>query len=280
MMGSGFVEAMRRRGDEVNVWNRTLEKAKALERFGARAFEDPAEAVRGVDRIHLMLGDDASVDGVLTRIEGALAPQIFVIDHTTVSPAGTAARYARMDGRGIPFLHAPVFMSPQACRDATGLMLCSAPRERFERVEGELKKMTGELWYLGEPVEKAAGFKLLGNMMLFFVVSGFHDVYATAKAMGIAPTDAHTLFSHFRLNAAIEMRGAAMARGQFTPPSFELAMARKDMRLMLEAAERGGSRLEVLPAMAAQFDRALAEGHGHEDVGVIAADVITERVTA
>ena len=33
MMGSGFVEALRRRGDEVTVWNRTLEKARALERF-------------------------------------------------------------------------------------------------------------------------------------------------------------------------------------------------------------------------------------------------------
>src|SRR6185369_12437277 len=47
LLGSGFVRALRGRGEAVNVWNRTAEKAKALEAHGAKAFGDPAEAVRG-----------------------------------------------------------------------------------------------------------------------------------------------------------------------------------------------------------------------------------------
>ena len=46
-------------------------------------------------------------------------------------------------------------------------------------------------------------------------------------------------------------------------------MARKDMRLMLEAA--GSLPLTVLPSIAKRMDEAIAAGHGKEDLAVIAA---------
>ena len=64
LLGSGFVEAFRKRGVEVNVWNRTHEKAAALERFGARAVHSPAEAIEGVDRVHICLSHDDAVQWV------------------------------------------------------------------------------------------------------------------------------------------------------------------------------------------------------------------------
>ena len=47
LLGTGFVRAARKRGEDVQVWNRTAEKARALEADGARAFADPAAAMRG-----------------------------------------------------------------------------------------------------------------------------------------------------------------------------------------------------------------------------------------
>jgi len=274
MMGSGFVEALRRRGDEVVVWNRTSEKAHALERFGARAVDDPREAVKGVDRVHSILSDDASVDAMLDRLDGAIASGTPVVDHTTVAPRPTAARFERCAERVIEFLHAPVFMSPQACRDGTGLMLCSGPHERLMRVESELKKMTGTLWYVGERTDKAAALKLFGNEMLLAIVAGLADGFALMRSVGIGPQEAHELFAHFKPGGAIEMRGKAMAEGKFTPPAFELSMARKDARLMLESAASGGVALHVLPAIAARMDELLAEGHGGEDMGVLAIESV------
>ena len=45
LMGTGFVRRMLANGDEVNVWNRSPARAKALEEHGARAFADAAAAV-------------------------------------------------------------------------------------------------------------------------------------------------------------------------------------------------------------------------------------------
>ena len=62
-----------------------------------------------------------------------------------------------------------------------------------------------------------------------------------------------------------------MSRGDCSA-SFELTMARKDMRLMIEAA--GGQPLAVLPAIAKRMDDAIAKGHGRDDLGAIAAEVV------
>src|ERR1700691_5925248 len=89
LLGAGFVEALARREGSLAVWNRTIEKARRLERFGARVVDDPREAVRGATEVHLILKDDETVDDMLARIEDALEKNAVVVDHTTVAPSPT-----------------------------------------------------------------------------------------------------------------------------------------------------------------------------------------------
>src|SRR5581483_5415106 len=253
LLGSGMVEAMRRRGEAVTVWNRTERKARALEPLGVSVAASAADAVAGADRIHMTLLDAS------------------IVDHSTTSPRGTKARVERMQRSGIAFLHAPVFMSPQAARDASGLMMVSGPRAVFERVAGDLEKMTADLWYVGERPDLAAIYKLFGNSMLFVITAGLADVFAMAKANGVPPSDAVAVFGRFKVAAVIGYRGEKMARGDFAA-TFEMTMARKDMRLMLDAAD--GQPLTVLPSIAARMDEAIAKGLGSDDMGAIAAEVV------
>ena len=271
LMGAGFVEALCKRGDRVTVWNRTFAKAQALERHGACAIADPRAAAKGAQRVHIMLGDDASVDDVLAQIGDALEPGTIVVDHTTVAPHPTVARFAKMRERNIAFVHAPVFMGPQAAREGTGMMMVAGPQELFERLRGELEAMTGHLWYVGERPEKAAALKLAGNEMLFVIASGLADAFATAKAAGLDARETFELFDHFKPGGAIEMRGKMMAEGDFAA-RFELTMARKDARLMQETAAAGGSTLHVLPAIVARMDALIAAGRGDADMAVFGID--------
>jgi 3-hydroxyisobutyrate dehydrogenase-like beta-hydroxyacid dehydrogenase len=60
-----------------------------------------------------------------------------------------------------------------------------------------------------------------------------------------------------------------MSEGTFTPPNFELTMARKDLRLMTEEAARHGAKLDVVPAVGELYDRYIKAGFGSEDAGVV-----------
>ena len=125
--------------------------------------------------------------------------------------------------------------------------------------------------YLGEQGDLAAAYKIFGNSMLFVIAAGVSDVFSMAKGLGIAPADALAVFSKFQPGGLITSRGEKMARGDFSA-SFELTMARKDMRLMMEAAD--AQPMVVLPAIAQAMDRAIANGHGQDDLGAIAAEVV------
>src|SRR6202012_4776576 len=92
LLGSNFVKAMLRRGDEVQVWNRTASKAKVLESDGAKAFDKVSDAVKGADVIHITLKDDATVDEVLEKASTGIKPGAIIYDHTTTSVEGAKKR--------------------------------------------------------------------------------------------------------------------------------------------------------------------------------------------
>jgi 3-hydroxyisobutyrate dehydrogenase len=257
LLGANFVRNMLDRGETVQVWNRSPEKAAALEADGAKAFATAADAVRGATQIHLTLSDDAAVDSVLEPLGDIVLPTAVILDHTTLAPTPTGERVARWKARGRTYVHAPVFMGPKNARDATGLMLLSGDPALRARVKPLLAPMTGKI------------VELFGNMMLMVITGGLADVYKLSRSLGIDPKDAHALFSEFNPGNAIQGRGKQMADGIYSPPSFELTMARKDLRLMEDEAARHGDKLDVVPAVAALYERYIAAGYGSEDAGVV-----------
>jgi 3-hydroxyisobutyrate dehydrogenase-like beta-hydroxyacid dehydrogenase len=262
-----MVRRFRSQGLDVTVWNRTAGKARALESEGARAAASPADAVRDADHIHTVLSEDRAVDAVIEEFAPALKRGAIVIDHSTTLPEATRARADRLRARGIRFLHAPVFMSPQMAADGGGLMMISGPQAEYDETRTALEAMTGEAWYLGGRPDLAAAYKLFGNAMLFAVNGGLADIFTMARANGIDPLASLEVFDHFKLMSGIPMRGQRMATGNTTPASFELTMARKDVRLMTEAA--GGGSLLLLPAIAKKMDDVIAEGRGSHDLAAL-----------
>lgn len=270
LIGAGLTEAAARRGDQVTAWNRTRAKAEALAAHGVHVAGTPAEAIAGAEAVHLMLTDDAAVDSVLEACGPGLR-NLLIVDHTTASPKGTAARAERFAKQGIAFLHAPVFMTPAMTRQASGLMLAAGPKKVFERAAAGLRKMAGSIEYLGERSDLAAAYKLFGNAMILTITAGLADVFAMAKSLGIAPADAFSIFGKFNPAATLSYRGLNMSKGDYRA-SFELSMARKDARLMLESA--GSEKLAVLPGIAARMDELLARGFSADDLAVLAVDAV------
>jgi 3-hydroxyisobutyrate dehydrogenase-like beta-hydroxyacid dehydrogenase len=131
--------------------------------------------------------------------------------------------------------------------------------------------MTGRLEYVGERPDLAAVNKLFGNAMIIGIAAVMADILTMAQASGVAAEDAIKLLGLLDLNAMVAGRGMNMAKGNFAA-AFELNMARKDVRLMLETA--GDRPMAALPAVAVRMDQLIASGHGAKDACVMAIDAV------
>ncbi len=271
LLGGAFAEAAAKRGDTVTAWNRSPDKVHALAQFGVMAAASPAEAVRNAARVHIVLKDDAVVEEVLAAARAGLSPDAIIIDHTTTLPTLTAARAERLHAEGVKYLHCPVFMGPPAARNAQGTMMVAGPKALFESVKADLATMTGRLAYMGERTDVAAVNKLFGNAMIIGVTAVMADVLTMAQASDVSAEDAIKLLGFIDLNAIVAGRGVNMAKGNYNP-SFELTMARKDVRLMLETA--GDRPMAVLPSVATRMDQLIAAGHGADDCCVLGIDAV------
>jgi 3-hydroxyisobutyrate dehydrogenase len=268
MLGSAMVRAMLRRGVDVRVWNRSAQRAEALEQSGAHAFADAAEAARGADRVHLCLSDDAGVDSVIDVALPGIAESTPIVDHSTVLPQRVAERAERLAGGGYAFLHAPVFMGPPMALEATGVMLVSGDRPLVERVRADLEAMCSDLRYVGERAEDAANFKLMGNAMMLAVIGGLNDVFRMAEVQGLSRERAYTLFDFFNPSGQITGRGKRMVNDAYEP-FWTLDMAHKDATLMQAAAHH--ERLPVVDAVEALLRSVSDRGLGALDLGAVAA---------
>lgn len=267
LLGAGFVENLLGKGVSVRVWNRTAAKLAPLVALGAVVAATPAEAVAGATRVHLVLAEDDAVDAVVEALRPGLADGVPVFDHSTNLPARVATRFARLRAAGVRYLPCPVFMGPSNARAATGLMLVAGPAADAEAFTPTLATMTGTVWHVGERPDLAAVYKLLGNGILISLTGVMGDSLAIAQAQGLGPDAVLELLNHFNPGNSLPWSLQRVVRSDTADASFTLEMSRKDVRLMMESA---GTALNVLPAISARMDEAIAEGKGGKDYAAFA----------
>lgn len=273
LLGANFTRALLLRGEKVNVWNRSAEKAKALEEYGAMAFKKVEDAVRGSMRIHITLSDDASVDGVLAAASPGLEKGAIIIDHTTTSAPGAARRSSYWKQQGVQYVHAPVFMGPPSALEGTGTMLVSGDQEVIRQISPELSKMTGRLWNLGEQPDKAASMKLLGNLMHIGITGAVSDLLSLSDSLQVDAAELVPLLDMLNPGVVAQGRLRKITSHTFEQASWELSMARKDARLMMEQAASTRSNLMVVPAVANRMDAWIAKGHGKDDWTILSQEI-------
>src|SRR5260221_7603965 len=90
-----------------------------------------------------------------------------------------------------------------------------------------------------------------------------------AHGAGVTAEQALKVTGFLDVSAIVSGRGKTMASPNYTPP-FELPMARKDVRLMLETA--GDKPLAMLPGIARRMDALIAGGDGEQGLAPVGFD--------
>jgi 3-hydroxyisobutyrate dehydrogenase len=269
IMGAAMARNLCRAGLEVRVWNRSREKAEPLAADGARVTGTPAEAVEGADVVLTMLYDGHTVLEVMREAASALRPGAVWAQCTTAGTELVAELAGFAREHGLVFYDAPVLGTRQPAEAGQLTVLAAGPLEGRETVAPVFDAVGAKTMWTGEDggAGSASRLKLVANSWVLAATAATGEVLALAKALGVDPQGFFDLIEGGPLDMGyLRAKAGLLLDGRLSPPSFAVATAEKDARLIVEAGERNGARLDVAAATAERLARAAAQGHAGEDM--------------
>jgi 3-hydroxyisobutyrate dehydrogenase-like beta-hydroxyacid dehydrogenase len=258
-MGRGMAGRLLEAGHDLIVWNRSPEAADELVAAGARRAATPAEAF-AAEVSFSMLANDAAVETVFDDAAlAALSGRTHVL-MASISPALADQLAERVTTAGGGYVAAPVLGRPPVAAAGQLNILAAGAPEALDRVEPYLAAMGKRTWRLGDTPSIANSVKAAVNYNIIHVLQALGESVAMTERQGVDPAlFVELLTSTLFGGVAYSGYGDLIARGEYFPAGFSVALGRKDLGLAQQVAEMGGVTLPTLPALIEVFDRTLAE---------------------
>ncbi|HEX2154633.1 MAG TPA: NAD(P)-dependent oxidoreductase [Acidimicrobiia bacterium] len=256
IMGSGMVANLVAANHEVVVWNRTREKADAVD--GVDIADSPADLASRCPIVMLCVSDTPDVaevvegeDGLMEGLErGAL-----VVDHSTISPSTTRRLADRVAERGAAWLDAPVSGGSEGAERGTLSIMVGGDAGAVDRARPYMEAFGSTITRVGE-VGAGQTVKLVNQILVVVNQLAASEALLLAQAAGI---DLESAVAAVEGGAAgswmLSNRGPQMIRRDWRP-GFTIDLQQKDLRLVLEAADELGAALPGT-ALVFQLYRAL-----------------------
>jgi glyoxylate/succinic semialdehyde reductase len=264
-MGTPMANNLVKAGYDITVWNRTSSKCKGVE--GAKVASTPAEAAKGAEFIFTMVADDTAMcdcilgeNGVVSGLSGGE----IVIDMSTVSIEASERCNKAIVEKGATFLCAPVSGSVVIAESGKLTVMCSGPKESFDKAAPLFEKLSKEQFYLGEGCG-ARAMKLALNMMIATSTEMLAEALALCRKAGIEPGAAMDVISSSVLNSPFVGYKLPIIRNRSFKVSFPVRMMAKDLRLALEVIDKLRMVAPTTALVKQMLDSLDAQGYGDKD---------------
>jgi len=270
IMGAPMARRMSEAGLSVSAWNRTREKAEALSACGVRVADSPAAAAQGARLVVTMLSD---ADAVLSAIERAGGAQGEPDDRpatwlqmSTVGVRGIERCAEAAKALGLELVDAPVLGTRQPAEEGKLTVLASGAAQALERAAPVFDAVAARTVRLGE-VGQGTRLKLVLNQWVLAVMEGVAETIALAEALEMDPRLFLEVIGGGPLDAPYaQTKAKTILDDRFDQASFGLSMARKDARLVAQAAHDAGASAPLAELIEEQMGKAVEAGHGDEDM--------------
>jgi 3-hydroxyisobutyrate dehydrogenase len=270
VMGGPMAGWLVDRGHDVRVWNRTPAKAHAwCAAHKGHFLETLGEAVDGVDIAIACVGDDPDALAVGEAALAAMDGGSLYIDHTTTSAKVAKALGKAAHQRGIGFVDAPVSGGQAGAVNGRLTAMCGGTKADFERAHTILSAYCANIVRIGD-VGSGQSAKMVNQIAIAGVVQGLAEAVAFAKAEGL---DTDAVLGAISKGAAgswqMDNRWPTMVEGKFDF-GFAVDWMRKDLRIVLEAAQANNTHLELTQLVDRFYGEIQNKGGGRLDTSSLA----------
>ena len=245
----------------------TSKAAPDLTAAGAEAFPTAQALATASDVVITMLPDSPEVEQVVTGPEGVLAgiqPGALFIDMSTIAPATARKMHGLMAGKSVEALDAPVSGGQVGAEAAMLSIMVGGSEAAFERAFPVFQAMGKNIVRIGGP---GAGqtTKACNQLIVGQTIQAVAEAFALAQKAGVDLAKMReVLLGGFAQSRILDLHGQRMIDENFKP-GFKLKLHRKDLGIVLQAADELGVSLKASALVAAQMDQALADGKGELD---------------
>ena len=237
-LGTPMARNIQRAGFPMVVFDVAEGATRPLLEGGARFATSPGEVAAASEVILSSVPGPPEVEQVSLGpggIVSGIGEGDVYVDLSTSRPSLIREIGSVFEAKGAHVLDAPVLTSPAAAEDRQVIVMPSGDREVFERLLPVFEAFADKVVYQGE-LGMGSACKLVNNMITLAV----RQVVAEGLTLGMkAGLDLDALMeagSRMILGTQKEGLERTVFRGEFEPPSFRQALARKDIGLANELA--------------------------------------------
>lgn len=258
-------------GHEVTVWNRTASKADPVVAEGAKRAASPAEAAKGADYIFSMIADSAALLDVILGdggVAGVLTGGQIVIDMSTVSLESSAECNKAIEAKNCQFLRAPVSGSTVLAKAGGLTVLCSGPKDAYDKTLPLFEKLSKTQFYLGDG-DGARAMKLGLNMMIATSLQMFSESVTLCEKAGIDWNVALDVIDGSVLASPLIKYKIPPIREKKYDPAFSAGLMAKDLDLALSVAKQLGVCAPSTALTKQMLEALIANGNADKDFAML-----------
>jgi 3-hydroxyisobutyrate dehydrogenase len=239
-MGHGMAANLLAAGNPLTVWNRTPEKAVDLVCDTAL---NPHDLGRASDIVFVCVSDTPDVEEVVYGDFGVIHGMTegdILVDHSTVSPMATRDFARRAQELGVQWLDAPVSGGAEGARNGTLAVMVGGSADALERARPFMEAYSRAITHVGEEPGAGQTAKAVNQVLVVLNQLAASEALLLARGAGL---DLETTLAAVEGGAGgswmLSNRGPQMIARDWRP-GFTIDLQQKDLRLVLETADRVG----------------------------------------
>ena len=264
IMGMPMARNLLKAGFEVITYNRTMSKAEALVKKGARKANSPRELATECPVVITIVSDTPDVEAVILGkggvIEG-IKPGSVVIDMSTISPRVTRTIAACLKEKKVYMLDAPVSGGEQGAINGTMSIMVGGEAEIFKRYRPIFKTMGKNITHVG-PNGMGQTVKLMNQILVVGNLSAVAEALIFGQKAGV---DLEKAIAAVKDGAAgswqLENLGPRILKRDFRP-GFMVDLIQKDLNLVMETARASKTPLPVTSLLHQMYYSLQGSGEG------------------
>lgn len=258
LMGLPMCRRLITAGYSLRVWNRSLDKCRALEEMGAQVVSVPARLAEGADIVMLCLADTAAVREVVFGPSGVAStakPGQLLLDFSSVEPAATREMAAELERlSGMRWVDAPVSGGVPGAEAGTLAIMAGGRGEDVDFLRPVLAHLGQRVTHMGA-VGAGQVTKVCNQMIVACNALVIAEVVGLAERSGVdARLLAPALAGGFADSRPLQILAPQMAESQFEPVKWHVRTLLKDLDTAAKLAREEGGAVPM-SGLAAQLMR-------------------------